>query len=370
MNFHPLANIFPLIEGQAFDDLCADIRAHGVREPVWLYEGQILDGRNRWRAAAASGMTCPIRDYTGSDPLSFVLSLNLRRRQLSSSELAFVALEIEKVEADIAKKRQAANLYINTSKVAFVPPSGDAGKARDKAAAAVGVSPRYVQDAKKVEAAAPKIAAEVKAGKKTLTQAVREVKEAAREQRRDENRELIEQAPSVALTTAKFATILIDPPWDWGDEGDADQLGRARPTYGTMSLEQLMALPVGDMSDIDCHLYLWITNRSLPKGFALMEQWGFRYITALTWCKPSIGMGNYFRGSTEQVLFGVKGSQMLKRKDVGTWFAAPRGPNGHSSKPVEFYSLVESCSPGPYLEMFARSSRTGWSAWGAEANAA
>ena len=163
---------------------------------------------------------------------------------------------------------------------------------------------------------------------------------------------------------------MIDPPWDWGDEGDVDQLGRARPTYGTMTFDELLALPVGERADVDCHLYLWITNRSLPKGFALMERWGFRYITALTWCKPSIGMGNYFRGSTEHVLFGVRGSQQLKRKDVGTWFAAPRGPNGHSSKPGEFYPLVESCSPGPYLEMFARSERAGWLSWGAEANAA
>ena len=100
----------------------------------------------------------------------------------------------------------------------------------------------------------------------------------------------------------------------------------------------------------------------------LLERWGFRYVTALTWCKPSFGMGNYFRGSSEHVLFGVKGSQPLKRKDMGTWFQAPRGPLGHSSKPVEFYDLVESCSPGPYLEMFARSQRAGWSAWGADAN--
>jgi N6-adenosine-specific RNA methylase IME4 len=75
-------------------------------------------------------------------------------------------------------------------------------------------------------------------------------------------------------------------------------------------------------------------------------------------------MGNYFRGQTEQILFAVKGSQPLKRKDVGTLFTAPRGPNGHSSKPVEFYDLVESCSPGPFLEMFSRSKRDGWVAWG------
>lgn len=365
---HPLANIFPLISGQSFDDLVADIKLHGVREPIWLYEGQILDGRNRWAAAQAAGAECQTREYRGDDPLAFVLSLNLKRRQLSASELAFVALEIEKVEAQRAQVRMLAG--VRPDPVEQIPQGS--GKARDAAAAAVGVNPRYVQDAKRLEGRAPDLAAEVKIGNKTLTQAVRELKEIDRELRRDENRALIAQAPDpvVASRSAKFATITIDPPWDWGDEGDADQLGRARPTYGTMPFSDLLALPVADMADDDAHIYLWITNRSLPKGFALLEKWGFRYITALTWCKPSIGMGNYFRGSSEQVLFGVKGSQPLKRKDVGTWFQAPRGPNGHSSKPAEFYPLVESCSPGPYLEMFARSDRIGWTAWGAESDGA
>jgi N6-adenosine-specific RNA methylase IME4 len=367
VNFHPLANIFPLIDGQPFADLVGDVIKHGVREPVWLYEGQILDGRNRWRAAEVAGVECPTVEYKGDDPLEFVLSLNLRRRHMNASQLAFVALEIEKYEAGLAKNRQRGGQG-GVLLPALVPEAK--GEAREKAAAAVGVSARYVQDAKKIEAAAPELADAVQRGTKTLTQAVREVKESAREQRREENRELISQVPSPARSAAKFATIVIDPPWDWGDEGDADQLGRARPTYGTMTFEQLMSLPVENMADVDCHLYLWITNRSLSKGFALMERWGFRYITALTWCKPSIGMGNYFRGSTEHVLFGVRGSQQLKRKDVGTWFAAPRGPNGHSSKPSDFYPLVESCSPGPYLEMFARTERAGWLAWGAEANAA
>ena len=161
---------------------------------------------------------------------------------------------------------------------------------------------------------------------------------------------------------------MIDPPWDYGDEQDVDQFGRGLPTYATMSLDEIAALPVAELADVDCHLYLWITNRSLPKGFQLLKQWGFRYVTCLTWCKPSFGMGNYFRGQTEHILFGVRGSQMLKRQDVGTWFQWPRGQS-HSSKPDEFIALVESCSPGPYIEMFARGQRAGWVSWGAEAAA-
>lgn len=134
-----------------------------------------------------------------------------------------------------------------------------------------------------------------------------------------------------------------------------------------MSLEEIAGLPVDTFADEDAHLYLWITNKSLFKGEALLKAWGFRYITLLTWCKPHFGMGRYFRGSSEQILFGVRGSQPLKRKDAGTWFQAPRGPHGHSSKPEAFYDLVESCSPGPYLEIFARGQRDGWASWGAEA---
>ena len=129
-----------------------------------------------------------------------------------------------------------------------------------------------------------------------------------------------------------------------------------------------MKLPVAELADEDCHLYLWITNRSLPKGFSLLDAWGFRYVTMLTWPKPSFGMGNYFRGQTEQVLFGVKGSQALKRKNASTLLPTwGRGPGGHSSKPMEFYEFVESCSPGPFVELFSRQQRDGWSTWGADA---
>jgi N6-adenosine-specific RNA methylase IME4 len=239
-----------------------------------------------------------------------------------------------------------------------------------------GVSPATVRRAEKffdeVERT-PELKKAVEEGRPVL-QVKRELKEQAREARREENRKKIAAVPepekAAAVAQAKYATIVIDPPWDWGDEGDQDQLGRARPDYSTMSIEQLERLDVGGLADDDCHIYLWITNRSLPKGFRLLEAWGFRYITALTWVKPHFGMGNYFRGQTEHVLFGVKGSQPLKRKDVGTVFESERGPAGHSSKPPAFLELVESCSPGPFLEMFSRSSRPGWVAWGENSNAA
>lgn len=151
------------------------------------------------------------------------------------------------------------------------------------------------------------------------------------------------------LTTAAglFSAVVIDPPWRYDNVATR---GAAEDHYRTMSLEDLaeMDLPAAP----DAHLYLWVTNSFIREGFALMDGWDFEYKTCLTWCKPQIGMGNYFRSSTEHVLFGMRGRLPTLRNNVPTHFVADR--TRHSQKPESFYDLVEACSPGPWLEMFAR----------------
>ena len=369
--FHKVADIFPMMSDEEFAELKRDIESNGQLMPIWVHEDKIVDGRNRYKACVELGLQPHYQVVPGFPDLpalvTFVVSLNEKRRHLNSGQKAFVALEVEWLLAEDAKKRQGARTDLDpTLRNSFLNVPPDDRASASKAAELTGTNKHYVTDAKRIEREAPELKQAVMSGKKTLPQAKRELKERKREARREENRKIIQSVPepSQISAQAKFATIVIDPPWDWGDEGDHDQLGRARPDYATMSLEQLLKLEVASMADVDSHLYLWITNRSLPKGFQLLEAWGFRYITTLTWVKPSFGMGNYFRGQTEHVLFGVKGSQPLKRKDVGTVFHAERGPAGHSSKPPQFLELVESCSPGPYLEMFSRSERDGWIAWG------
>ncbi len=185
--------------------------------------------------------------------------------------------------------------------------------------------------------------------------------EARRQKERASDRRSVAQV--VPIPDGPFSAIIMDPPWDWGDEGDIDQLGRARPVYDTMTIEEIEDLPIVTRSAQNCHLYLWITNRSLPKGFRLFEAWGFRYITLLTWAKPFFGMGNYFRGQTEHIMFGVKGGLPLLRHDIGTVFSFPRGEN-HSAKPDELFRILATCSPEPRLEMFARTPHAGWLPWG------
>lgn len=371
-------SLIPPLAHEELAQLEANILAEGCRDPLVTWRGILIDGHNRHAICSKHGIAFQTveREFADrSNVIEWIIRNQFGRRNLSAYERTKLALRLEETIAGRAKANQSAGGgggVAGCQKSDKVPDPIDTKRELAKAA---GVSHDTVAKVKKIEAkAAPEVKAALASGEISINQAHQQIaraeKEANRESRREENRAKVAEAatPTAIIETgAKFATIMIDPPWDWGDEGDQDQLGRARPDYATMSKDQLMELPLLELSDVDCHLYLWITNRSLPKGFELIERWGFRYVTAITWAKPHFGMGNYFRGQTEQVLFAVKGSQPLKRKDVGTLFQAPRGPNGHSSKPPEFYDLVESCSPGPYLEMFSRSERDGWKAWGENA---
>lgn len=380
--FHPVSNLFPLLGEEELAQLAADIQANGLIEPIWVHPvcERIIDGRNRYLACQKAGVEPRYRTWDGDGSLlALIWSLNGARRHLTVSQKAAIGLEMEEqARNEAAELRQKSialrsrdekgRLEPSRPKLDAMADSAD-GRWLSVAARTVGVSKSSIGNAAKIKKEAPELIEKIRSGEVTIQQAQRQIKEAKREQRREENRAKVEQTPALDVFSsgAKFATILLDPPWDWGDEGDEDQLGRARPTYQTIGIDDLVRLPVGQLADADCHIYLWITNRSLPKGFSLLEAWGFRYITCLTWVKPSFGMGNYFRGQQEHILFGVKGSQPLKVKNASTVLTLPRGPNGHSSKPIEIYGLIETWSPGPYVELFSRVEREGWKSWGADA---
>jgi N6-adenosine-specific RNA methylase IME4 len=173
---------------------------------------------------------------------------------------------------------------------------------------------------------------------------------------------LADTADPKPLPAGTFRVIVADPPWQYSNRATR---GAAEDHYATMSIEELCELPVPERLADDAHLYLWTTNGFLREAFDVMDAWEFAYKTCLTWVKPQMGMGNYFRSSTEHVLFGVRGSLRTQDRALMNWFNAPRGK--HSAKPGSFYDLVEKASPGPYLEMFARVRRLGWTPWGFEA---
>lgn len=164
----------------------------------------------------------------------------------------------------------------------------------------------------------------------------------------------------------KYGAILADPPWpEYG--GGKIKRGADRH-YPLMTVKEIMALPVSTMALPDSHLYLWVTNNYLPAGLSVMAAWGWRYVTCITWAKDKFGLGQYFRGQTEHCLFGVRGNPGYqitpdgKRKQGRTLITAPR--DKHSAKPEELRSMIERVSPGPYLELFARTHAPNWDAWG------
>ena len=176
----------------------------------------------------------------------------------------------------------------------------------------------------------------------------------------------------------RFATVLADPPWRFLNRtGKVAPEHRRLARYETMDAEEIAALPVADLMLEHSHCYLWVPNALVADGLLVLEQWGFTYKSVLVWHKvrkdggsDGRGVGFYFRNVTEMVLFGVRGRlRTLEpgRRQVNLFASRKRE---HSRKPDRLYDIVEACSPGPYLELFARHARLGWARWGAEADAA
>ena len=203
--------------------------------------------------------------------------------------------------------------------------------------------------------------------------------------------------------TPPYSTIVADPPW--GYEGRTPPWrSTSEATYPLMTLDEIMALPVADLAAADAHLYLWAVLPMMTEAYRVVDAWGFTADTALTWCKPGVGLGAGYRGNTEHLIVARRGFSYInptcdacggrargakkcacieprwrhKGRRVedaprrsfmstacGTWYAAPRG--GHSTKPGLFMDLIERMSPAPRVELFARTLRPGWHAWGDEA---
>ncbi len=178
----------------------------------------------------------------------------------------------------------------------------------------------------------------------------------------------------LAKLSGQYSTILADPPWQFQNRtGKMAPEHRRLLRYPTMELKEILELPVPKLAAAKSHLYLWVPNALLQEGLRVMEAWGFTYKSNLVWYKirkdggpDGRGVGFYFRNVTELILFGVRGSMRTLgpgRTQVNLIATKKRE---HSRKPDELYELIESCSPGPYLEIFARFCRPGWEQWGNE----
>ena len=171
----------------------------------------------------------------------------------------------------------------------------------------------------------------------------------------------------------KFGAILADPPWEFKNKtGKIAPQHKKTSRYKTLSLEDIKSLPVERVSSKRSHLYLWVPNALIKEGLEVMDAWGFKYKTNLIWRKirkdggsDGRGVGFYFRNTTEIILFGVKGKNVRTRKLGRTQVnVIETRKREHSRKPDELYKIIENCSWGPFLELFARGKRKGWTNWG------
>ncbi len=159
----------------------------------------------------------------------------------------------------------------------------------------------------------------------------------------------------------KFKTIMADPPWSYSNQATRASTDNH---YMTMMVEDICNLPIIELAEDNAHLHLWTTNAFLFEAKEVMESWGFEYKSVFLWIKPSMGIGNYWRVSHEFMLFGLRGNEPFRNHSEMSWFTEKRSQ--HSKKPHSIVKKIENVSPAPYLELFGRQTREGWTVWGNE----
>lgn len=369
--YHEVANIFPMMSADEFSALVEDIRANGQRQPIYLHDGKIIDGRNRYRACQQLGIEPDTRTWDGAGSLvSFVVSLNLQRRHLSSSQKAIVAmdvlpmLEAEAEERRVRLGREAAlKQHGRVHQLIDEPidePREPVPQSLEQAAQMVGTNRQYVSDAKRLRDEAPELLERVRSGELTVPQAKTEMKRAEVKHRLEDIVVREVEAP-----TGLFDVIVIDPPWAMEKIERDVRPNQTGFDYPTMSEQELATLDIP--ADEHCHMWLWTTHKFFPMALRLLEAWKFKYVCTFVWHKPGgfqpIGLPQY---NCEFAIYARKGTpQFVDTKEFNVCFDAPRG--AHSEKPDAFYDVIRRVTGGRRLDMFNRRAIDGFSTWGNEA---
>lgn len=379
MQFHAVAALFPLMEEDEYQALVEDIRSHGLHQPIWHYQGQIIDGRNRWRACQELHMKPLLREWQGQGSLvAFVVSLNLKRRHLTSSQKAVVALAVEKQLAVEARKQQGRRSDL----LQRIEKGGPPLHAAQQASTMLGTNRQYVLDAKRIERESPTLLEEVRRGSLTIPEAKKLNRLPPQQQARalelvergdartvnDSVRKLrlaaqVEAVTSMQLPKGTYHVIVSDPPWPYTKRVE-DATHHGSLPYPSMAIQDILQLPVQKLAHDDCILWLWTTNAFMAEAYQVAHAWGFTVKTILTWDKQRMGLGDWLRGQTEHCLMAVRGKPVVTLRSQTTLLRG--AAREHSRKPEEFYRLVESLCPGRKCELFARTRRAGWNSYGAE----
>lgn len=355
---HDLGKIMPRMELEQFKTFTVDIVKNGLQSPIILYEGKILDGWNRYNVCVSSSVEARYETYTGTSPASYVLSLNMERRHLTSGQRACVSTEILPfVEAESLKRKQ----HIDTHTLRGTEPlsSPEDRRSVSKVAKMFKISDKSVQLAKKLKKEAPEIFEKVKSGGYTLNDAKRNMKV----------REHVIKVEAAKVNPQKqefngpFDLVLSDPPWQYNFSSTENR--EIENHYSTATVQEIVTHKPNASND--SILFLWATAPKLLEAIEVMKAWGFEYKTHAIWDKEIIGMGYWFRGQHELLLVGTKGTPgcPIETERISSVIREKR--TVHSKKPLAVYEWIEKTFPEKTkLEMYCREARKGWSVWGNE----
>jgi len=382
---HPAATIFPLIDAESLKMLFHDIVVNGLHQPIVLHpDGTILDGRNRYLACAMAKIEPAFVTWTGrpGEEVTFVVSANLHRRHLSESQRALVAAKLATLQhGGDRKSGQSANWHLDPTQTT--------------AADLLNVGLRSVKRARSVlESGAPEVIAAIERGDVAVStaadvielpqkeqreivargttailKAAKRIRNERLEQRRAERMTTLADAArgnTPLITAVRYPIVYADPPWQYEHMETESRI--IENHYPTMDLDAICSLPLADITTPDAMLFLWSTSSKVAEAVRVIDAWGFNYRTCMAWVKDKIGMGYYVRQQHELLLIAAKGTPPAPAPSDRPPSVVLADREAHSVKPVVFYELIEQMYPGlPRIELFARSERKGWAAWGNQA---
>ena len=350
---------------EEFTRLKNDLSVNGFDSdlPITIYQGDILDGWNRYRACKELNIDPEYVEFEGSDieAINFVMRTN-KRRNLTSWQWACVAVkneEIIQVIKDSAKERRGGdrgNQYTGGKMEKF--PECQKQTSSETIADMFNTNEKYIREAEKLKKEKPEIYENSFKGKITYHKIKKEEKKEQFEKKKKKQKEDI-QSGKIQMPEGVFEVVVIDPPWSYGREYDPDSSRVANP-YPEMNQDELLKLnpPFAD----DCIIFLWTTHRFIWDAKELLDKWGFEYKANLVWDKEKIGMGAWLRMQCEFCLVGIKGKPIWNNTKWRDIIREPR--REHSRKPDIFYEMVDEITIGRKLDFFSRAEREGWISYG------
>jgi|694.fasta_scaffold91441_6 N6-adenosine-specific RNA methylase IME4/ParB-like chromosome segregation protein Spo0J len=370
--------LIPALTAEEYKQLEANILSEGIRDPLVLWKGYLVDGHNRYAIATEHGLDYKTvnKDFKDSNEVKEWMILNqFGRRNLSNYQRSVLALQLEEVFSAKAKQNQIRK----PESVSVNSPKQNPIDTRKELSKVASVGEQTIARVKVIEAkATPEVKAQLSTGELSINQAYQEIKkEEKKEIQVEKKKEYEQRIATVSVnefkvnifdTREKYRVIYADPPWQYDLEQTSPNLGGAIKHYNSMSIEELCALPIKDIAEKDAVLFLWITSPKLNLFLQLMEAWGFEYKTSFVWDKVKHNMGHYNSVRHEFLLIGGRGKSTPDIKHLYDSVISIERSDKHSEKPVEFMDIIDNLyQHGNRIELFARQAKKdNWYFWGNE----